>query len=73
LCNQANGYGVLFDGTLGCAGENPLTARDEWIEGEDVLLSIECRLRGKDLWIVQLNGVDDLEDPALCQNLRDYI
>jgi len=73
LCNQANGYSILLDGALGCAGENPLTTGDEWIEGEDVLLSIKCRFCGKDLWIAQLNSVDDLEDPALCQDLRDYI
>ena len=71
LCNQANGYSVLFDGPLRFAGENSfLAAREEWFEREDVLLSIKCRLGGKDLGVVRLNGVYDLKDAALCQYLR---
>lgn len=73
MCNQANGYSELFDGSLGCAGENPFTTGEERTEREDVLLSIKRRFGGKDLRVFQLNSVDNLKDPALCQNLRDYI
>lgn len=74
MCNQPNGYSIIFGSSLGSAGKNTLLAtREEWPEGEDVLPSIECRFGGKDLWVVQLNSVDDLEDATFCLDLRDYI
>ena len=73
MCNQANGYSVLFDSPLGCAGEHSLATREEWTEGKNILLSVKCWFRCEDLRVFLLDGVDDLKDPAFCQDLRDYI
>jgi len=69
LCNQTNGYSEFIDSPLRFARKNPFTTGEEWSEGEEILLSIKCRLGGKYFRVLDLNGVDDLKDPTFCLDL----
>lgn len=71
LRRQADGYSIFLYGTLRFAREDPFFATgEEWLEGVDVLFSIESGFYGEDMGVVRLNGVNDLEDAALRLDLR---